>query len=139
MNPEQACPWCGSTDLVRTIPEKAPFDTIVICNQCQRALTGHETPTTTRTSLLKRKIEDTTTQLCLNQGLVVGIKYYLTEYNKIPGNNLSLLQAKQAVEALLEARGLTRAVKKPNKNGCVIVLILILLAIASIIYFYSNR
>ena len=75
----------------------------------------------------------------MGQGKLPAVKYYLTEMNKLPGTNLGLLQAKDAVESLIAARGLSSAVKKPNKNGCVIVLIVLVLIIASIVYFYTHR
>ncbi|PSL48163.1 hypothetical protein CLV51_1021026 [Chitinophaga niastensis] len=134
---EQACPSCGSTDLIRTVPEKDPFNVMVICNKCQRVISGKDTTSATRAP--KRDIEEKTIQLCLNMGLIYGIRYYLSEMHKLPGNEISLSEAKQAVEAMVEARGLTSAIKKPNKNGCVIALILLLLIIASIIFFFTHR
>ncbi|WP_212005784.1 hypothetical protein [Chitinophaga sp. HK235] len=140
--PPATCPNCGSTQLIRTVPEKDPFNVMVICHHCQRVI-SEDTPAgkpgkdinTTVKAINERSI-----QLCLNSGKVHGIKHYYTEMNKLPGSpGTDLMQAKTAVEELLQARGLTNAVKKPNRNGCVITLIVILLIIASIVYFYSQR
>lgn len=140
MSTELTCPWCGSTDVIRTIPEKDPFHVMLVCQRCQRVSTeADHTSSTQRNKVARRSIEEATMQLCMKAGKIMGIKYYLGEMNKLPGNKIGLQEAKEAVEDLLNARGLSNAVKKPNKNGCVIVLIVLVLIIASIVYFYTRR
>lgn len=141
MSTELTCPWCGSPDVIRTIPEKDPFHVMMVCQQCQRVISGSDTDHSSiqRNKTAKRNIEEKVLQLCMNAGKIMGIKYYLGEMNKLPGNKIGLQEAKEAVEALLNARGLSSAVKKPNRNGCVIALIVLVLIIASIVYFYTSR
>lgn len=139
MSTELACPWCGSADIIRTIPEKDPFNVILVCQQCQRVVSGTDQPVTQKSRSVKRAIEEKTIQLAMGLGKLPAVKYYLTEMNKQPGANIGLQQAKESVESLIAARGLGSAVKKPNKNGCVIALIVLVLIIASIVYFYTHR
>lgn len=140
MSTELTCPWCGSTDVIRTIPEKDPFHVMLVCQRCQRVTSEEDQIfSAQRNKVAKRSIEEATMQLCMKSGKIMGIKYYLGEMNKLPGNKIGLQEAKEAVEELLNARGLSNAVKKPNKNGCVIVLIIGVLIIASIVYFFTSR
>ncbi|MBS0027361.1 hypothetical protein ACTJJ0_12555 [Chitinophaga sp. 22321] len=139
MSTELACPWCGSPHIIRTIPEKDPFNVMLVCQQCQRVISGNDHPSTQKSRSATRAIEEKTIQLAMGAGKLPAVRYYLTEMNKQPGANLGLLEAKEAVESLIAARGLSSAVKKPNKNGCVIVLIILVLIIASIVYFYTHR
>ncbi|MBV7529442.1 hypothetical protein [Chitinophaga sp. sic0106] len=133
-----ACPYCGSHDLVRAIPEKNPADVIVVCDHCQKVIPAY--PSTPHSlAQQKKNIHEQVVDLCLSHGLIHGIKYYLIEMNKLSSTKVSLSQAKQEVDSLLASRGLTHAIKKPNKNGCVIVLIVILLIAASLVYFFSQR
>ncbi|CAL1517397.1 hypothetical protein [Chitinophaga sp. MM2321] len=140
---QAACPYCGSTDTIRTIPEKDPFNIMVICNNCLRVVAGNESEAIRgkRAPVAARKaIAEQTVKLCLDNGKIHGVKYYYTEYNKLPGiEKIELLQAKEDVEMLLQSRGLTNAIKRPNKNGCVIVIIILLLITASVIYFFTHR
>ncbi|MFB6453770.1 hypothetical protein ACE38W_00750 [Chitinophaga sp. Hz27] len=130
-----ACPYCGSNDVIRAIPEQNSSDAaILVCNHCQRVvMPGHSS------NASRKAIAEQTIDLCLSHGIIHGIKYYLTENNKLPGRQIDLLQAKQDVESLLAARGLSHAVKKPNKNGCVVTLIVLVLVVASIIYFFTTH
>lgn len=141
--PPAACPYCGSNDTIRTVPEKDPFNIMVICNNCLRVVAGSDSEAIMgkRAPVAARKaIAEQAVQICLDNGKIHGIKYYYTAYNKLPGiERIELLQAKEDVEMLLQSRGLTNAIKKPNKNGCVIVIILLLLVIASVIYFFSHQ
>ncbi|HEY9261295.1 hypothetical protein [Chitinophaga sp.] len=140
MSTELTCPWCGSTDVIRTIPEKDPFHVLMVCQRCQKVTSDADYASSTqRNKIAKRNIEEAAMQLCMKAGKIMGIKYYLVEMNKLPGNKIGLQEAKDAVEDLLNARGLSSAVKKPNKNGCVIVLIILVLIIASIVYFFTSR
>ena len=139
MSTELACPWCGSADLIRTIPEKDPFQVMVVCQHCQKVITDQAPTAKLKNATAKRTIEEKTVQLSMHAGKIIAIKHYLTEMNKLPGNSIGLREAKDAVEALLYARGLTNAVKQPSRNGCVIVLIILVLVIASIVYFYTHR
>ncbi|WP_291911068.1 hypothetical protein [Chitinophaga sp. CB10] len=133
-----ACPFCGSHELVRAIPEKNPNDVIVVCDHCQKVVPAY--PSSPHSlAQQKKSINDQVVDLCLSHGIIHGIKYYLMEMNKLGGPKISLSQAKQDVDNLLATRGLTHAVKKPSKNGCVIVLIVLLLIAASIVYFLSRR
>ncbi|NSL91163.1 hypothetical protein [Chitinophaga solisilvae] len=138
----QTCPWCGSENLIRTIPEKDPFNIMVICNTCQRVAgsdAGDTDGIRPPVSGIPAAVTEKTIQLCLNSGKLQGIRYYYSEVSKLPGKQTDILKAKEDVEALLYARGLTNAVKKPNRNGCVVALIVILLIIASIVYFFTRR
>ncbi|MBO9728250.1 MAG: hypothetical protein J7623_06385 [Chitinophaga sp.] len=139
MNTETACPWCGSTEIIRTIPEKDPFNVMLVCQKCHRVISEPDDSHTRKTRTVKHNIEENTMQLCLSKGKIHGVMYYFTEMNKQPGVKISMHQAKDTVDSLLATRGLTNAVKKPNKNGCVIVLIVLVLIVASVIYFYTHR
>ncbi|SEW53509.1 hypothetical protein [Chitinophaga arvensicola] len=139
MSTEQVCPWCGSTDVIRTIPEKDPFHVMVVCQHCQKVINDPAPLGKQKNASTQRAIEEKTVQLAMHGGKIVAIKYYLTEMNKLPGNNIGLREAKDAVENLIFSRGLTSAIKQPSKNGCVIVLIVLVLVIASIVYFYTHR
>lgn len=140
MSTEQACPWCGSADVIRTIPEKDPFHVMVVCSKCQRVISGPDSPAVhNKTTSARRAIDEKTIQLCINAGKLAAIKYYLTEINKLPGHNIGLKEGKEAVESLIDARGVSSAVKQPGKNGCVIALIILVLIVASIIYFFNHR
>lgn len=139
MSTVQVCPWCGSTDIIRTIPEKDPFNVLVICQSCQKVVIDETSPEKRKNSITKRAIEEKAIQLSLHSGKLHAIKYYLTEMNKLPGSNIGLLEAKEAVEALIGARGVASAVKQPSRNGCVIALIILVLIIASVVYFYTHR
>jgi predicted RNA-binding Zn-ribbon protein involved in translation (DUF1610 family) len=138
MSTELACPWCGSPDVIRTIPEKDPFNVIMVCQRCQRVISDTDHNASQKSRMAKRNIEEKAMQLCMSAGKLIGIKYYLTEMNKLPGTKIGLKEAKESVENLLGARGLSSAVKKPSRNGCVILLIVIVLIIASVIYFYTH-
>ncbi|HVI45813.1 MAG TPA: hypothetical protein VM802_13140 [Chitinophaga sp.] len=137
------CPHCGSTELIRTVPEKDPFNIMIVCNTCHMVVSGSAAtlPAPGQPPVgVVHAIAEKALQLCLNSGKLQGIRYYYVTYNELPGvTPIDLMQAKNEVEALLQARGLTNAVKKPNRNGCVITLIILLLIIASIIYFFTNR
>ncbi|MGN7821096.1 hypothetical protein ACTJJB_13275 [Chitinophaga sp. 22536] len=137
--PPTICPYCGSKELIRTVPEKDPFNVMVICHSCQRVITPEHGSTRGKTTTAVRAIAEKAIQISLNSGKLHGIKYYYTEVNKLPDTKTTLQQAKDTLESLLQTRGLTSAVKKPSRNGCVIALIIILLIIASIIYFYTHR
>ncbi|QJB39151.1 hypothetical protein HF324_15295 [Chitinophaga oryzae] len=137
--PPTICPYCGSKELIRTVPEKDPFNVMVICHNCQRVISPDTAGRSGKTTSAVRAIAEKAIQISLSSGKLHGIKYYHTEINKLPDTKNSLQQSKDTVEALLQARGLTSAVKKPSRNGCVIALIIILLIIASVIYFYSQR
>mgnify|MGYP001549994644 CR=1 FL=1 len=139
MSTEQACPWCGSADIIRTIPEKDPFQVMAVCSKCQRVISGDGSQSAHKTTSARRAIEEKTIQLCINAGKLPAIKYYLTEMNKLPGHNIGLKEGKDAVENLIGARGVSSAVKQPSKNGCVIALIILVLIVASIIYFFNHR
>ncbi|MEZ2440567.1 RNA polymerase subunit RPABC4/transcription elongation factor Spt4 [Chitinophaga sp. W3I9] len=139
MSTVQVCPWCGSTDLIRTIPEKDPFHVLFICQSCQKVVNDQTTPENRKNIISKRTIEEKAIQLSLHSGKLHAVKYYLTEMNKLPGTNIGLLEAKEAVEALIGARGVASAVKQPSRNGCVIALIVLVLIIASVVYFYTHR
>jgi hypothetical protein len=112
---------------------------MVICNNCQRVITPDDAGASGKTAAAIRTIAEKTIQICLSSGKLHGIKYYYTEVNKLPDTKTTLQQAQETVDSLLQARGLTSAVRKPSRNGCVIALIIILLIIASIIYFYSRQ
>ncbi|HWV65158.1 hypothetical protein [Chitinophaga sp.] len=139
MSTVQVCPWCGSTDIIRTIPEKDPFNVLVICQSCQKVVIDETSPEKRKNSITKRTIEEKAIQLSLHSGKLHAIKYYLTEMNRLPDTNIGLLEAKEAVEALIGARGVASAVKQPSRNGCVIALIILVLIIASVVYFYTHR
>ena len=139
MSTVQVCPWCGSTDIIRTIPEKDPFNVLIICQSCQKVVIDETSPEKRKNSATKRTIEEKAIQLSLHSGKLHAIKYYLTEMNKLPDTNIGLLEAKEAVEALIGARGVASAVKQPSRNGCVIALIILVLIIASVVYFYTHR
>ncbi|WP_143307391.1 hypothetical protein [Chitinophaga vietnamensis] len=134
-----ACPYCGSTDIIRVVPEKKPFDVLLLCNQCQRVVSAAADAPLPPNARNKKAIADQVVELALSNGLIHSIKYYMTEMNKLGGEEVELFQAKKDVEDIIASRGLTNAVKKPNKNGCVIVLIVILLVIASLVYFLTHR
>lgn len=137
--PPTICPYCGSKELIRTVPEKDPFNVMVICHNCQRVITDEQTRTSGKKTATVSSIAEKAIQICLSSGKLHGIKYYYTEVNKLSDTKTSLHHAKETVESLLQARGLSSAVKQPGRNGCVIALIIILLVVASIIYFYSRR
>lgn len=139
MSTETACPWCGSTEIIRTVPEKDPFNVMLVCQQCHRVIPEADNTSAQKGRMVKRDIEEKAMQLCISKGKIHGVMYYFTETNKLPGVKISMQHAKDTVDSLLAARGLTSAVKKPNKNGCVIVLILLVLVVASVIYFYTHR
>lgn len=113
-----------------TGPEEAP----TLCPQCQRVISEIDP----KIEAAKRLIEEKTMQLCLNAGKANAVAHYLTEINKLPDHHLSPHDAKAAVEQLINARGIRRAVKKPGKNAGVIILIVALLAIASVVYFFTH-
>ncbi|SHL16571.1 hypothetical protein SAMN05444266_102277 [Chitinophaga jiangningensis] len=132
-----ACPYCGSHDLIRAIPETNPAAVIIVCNHCQKVVPNSPSPFHTQAQQ-KKAINDQVVDLCLSHGRIHGIQYYLTEMKKLGSDKISLAHAKQEVDNLLATRGLTHAIKKPNKNGCVIVLIALLLIAASLVYFFSR-
>ncbi|MBV8252429.1 MAG: hypothetical protein JO154_07460 [Chitinophaga sp.] len=132
------CPYCGSHDVIRTVPEQNASDVIIVCIHCHRAvLPGSPSPRTQVQA--KKAITDQVVDLCLNHGLIHGVRFYYTEMNKLGGPEVNLLQAKQDVDTLLASRGLTHAIKKPSKNGCVVVLIVLLLIVASVVYFFLSH
>lgn len=137
--PPTICPNCGSKELIRTVPEKDPFNVMVICDNCQRVITPEQAGPPGKSAIAIRSITEKAIQISLSIGKLNGIKYYYSEINKLPDTQITLQQAKDTMEGLLQARGLTSAVKKPSRNGCVIALIIILLIIASVIYFYTRR
>ncbi|NML40865.1 hypothetical protein HHL17_26955 [Chitinophaga sp. G-6-1-13] len=137
--PPTICPYCSSKELIRTVPEKDPFNVMVICHNCQRVITPEHDGPPGRTTVAVRSIAEKAIQISLSLGKLNGIKYYYSEINKLPDTKTTLQQSKDTIEALLQARGLTSAVRKPSRNGCVIALIIILLIIASVIYFYTRR
>ncbi|NIG54660.1 hypothetical protein [Chitinophaga sp. Cy-1792] len=129
-----ACPYCGSNDIIRAIPEQNSSDAILVCRHCQRVVVPGHSSNASRKAITEQAIN-----LCLSHGLIHGIQYYLTENNKIPGQKMELRQAKNDLEGLLASRGLTNAIKKPSKNGCVITLIVLALILASVIYFFTRH
>lgn len=131
------CPFCGSADIIRTVPEKDPFHVMFVCTGCQRVITA-DAGSAAGTATRLRNINDKTVEICLSNGILHGIRFYLTEKNKLPGHQLTLQQAKQEVEALIASRGLTNAIKKPNRNGCVVLVIVLLIAVAIVIYFFTR-
>ncbi len=133
-----ACPFCGSNDVIRTVPEQKSSDVIVVCNHCHRAVLPGSPSSRTQIQA-KKAITDQVIDLCLNHGLIHGVRFYYTEMNKLGGPQMTLLHAKQDVDTLLASRGLTHAIKKPNRNGCVILLIVILLIAASVVYFFLSH
>ncbi len=89
----------------------------------------------TTTESINSTIEEKTIEICLHQGLLKGIKYYWDEKHRQTGIRYSIRLARANVEALLAARGLKHAVKKPKTQGLIMIFI-ILLSIAVAIYFY---
>ncbi|NLR59559.1 hypothetical protein HGH93_15710 [Chitinophaga polysaccharea] len=141
MSTVQECPWCGSDQIIRTIPEKDPVNVIIVCKQCQRIVSGTDSNSVARkTNPARQSVEEKVIQLCMNAGKLPAIKYYLTEMNKTPGiPPIGLREAKETVEAILYTRGLSSMVKKPNKNGGVIALIVLVLIVACLVYFFTHR
>lgn len=91
----------------------------------------------TTTESINSAIEEKTIEICLRKGLLHGIKYYWDQKHQQTGIRYSLRLAKANVEALLAARGLIGAVRKPRTQVWVIIAI-ILLSIAIAIYLYTR-
>jgi uncharacterized membrane protein (UPF0136 family) len=92
----------------------------------------------TTTESINSAIEEKTIEICLRKGLLHGIKYYWDQKHQQTGIRYSLRLAKANVEALLAARGLIGAVRKPRTQVWVIIGI-ILLSIAVAIYLYTRN
>ncbi|WP_298738398.1 hypothetical protein [uncultured Chitinophaga sp.] len=91
----------------------------------------------TKTESINSVIEEKTVEICLQKGLLPGIKYYWDQKHQQTGIRYSLRLAKANVEALLTSRGLIDAVRKPRNQGWAIIAI-ILFSIAIAIYLYSR-
>ncbi|RFS20520.1 hypothetical protein DVR12_18310 [Chitinophaga silvatica] len=136
MSTEQVCPWCGNANA----PERTNLTSQPnVCPQCLRDLSNLNGPAANKIASTRRKIEENSIQLCISRGKINAIKYYRTEMNKLPGISVSLLEAKETIESMLNARRLHDLVKPPGRNGYVIALFLLALIIASIIYFFTHR
>lgn len=131
------CPYCGATNLISVVTQQTPATEMFVCSTCHKAF-----PLPAQSPVTSNKIiEEKTIELCLKAGLLHGIKFYLSEKSKqSPDSTYSLKKAKEEVEDLLASRGLTGAVKKPGRNGCLLVIILLSMAVAAAFYlFYVKK
>ncbi|KAA2239453.1 hypothetical protein F0L74_24955 [Chitinophaga agrisoli] len=91
-----------------------------------------------RSTVIGGSLEEKTAQICLQQGLIAGIKYYKDEKTKEQGSSYSLKAAKGEVEALLDARGLRNSISKPKSGALMIIILMILISMAIGIYLFSR-
>ncbi|ASZ13937.1 hypothetical protein KTO58_04435 [Chitinophaga pendula] len=127
------CPHCGSSDItIYGSPDHSGSQEYT-CRTCHRSF-RLQSP-----SLNDSQLEKLTVDICLKNGYLAGIHYYITHKSQQLGTRYSLAKAKQEVDELLASRGLSDSVKKKRSGiGCLLVIILASIALA-VYYFFLKK